>query len=454
MRRPWMGFVVLCVCWAAMAVPPLRAQGVDPGLSARLQRVLDSVARARSLRGISACLILPGQGEWVGGTGDSHPGAPMHPDLLLGIGSNTKTFTAALLLRLVDEGNLALDARLGSLLPPYPYVDSSITVRQLLNHTSGIFDVTDAPGYRDSILAAPTRVWTADAVIRAMIGPPRFVPGTDWSYSNTNYLLAGLVAERVGGLPYATLLRQKILDPLEMDSTLLDVAEPLPFAIAHPWSGSLDQFSVPRTATYSAAGAAGALFSTARELARWYQNLFGGRVLSPTSFAAMQEWVGSEEYGLGMSRKMMSGYEVRGHTGEIRFYSSMAGYVPALGLSMAVLINQLPASASAVAALLLKALHEDPGTGLDIPVTAASFTIYPLPMRQGGATLTLTLLRSERLRISVTDLLGREQGHPIEVLAQPGSWHHRLPSLPAGLYRVTVDTERGRLASRLLPCIE
>ena len=157
------------------------AQTFNPILASKLQNTIDSLRASNNLKGISACVIYPGVGTWKGVTGLSHSGVPINSNMEFGIGSNTKLFTGVLLLKLVQNNIIHLDDSLYEYLPTYNNIDPNITIRQLLNHTSGLYDVTSVPGYPDSILNDPNRIYTA-AELMTWAGPPLFAPGTDWNY--------------------------------------------------------------------------------------------------------------------------------------------------------------------------------------------------------------------------------------------------------------------------------
>ena len=110
-------------------------QSIDPALSMRLQDTLDSIRLDKNIQGISAAVFVHGQGLWTGVSGESYPGVPISPDMTFGIGSNTKTFTAVMLMKLVEHNLVSLDDSLFEWLPSYnPNIDSNITIRQMLNH--------------------------------------------------------------------------------------------------------------------------------------------------------------------------------------------------------------------------------------------------------------------------------------------------------------------------------
>jgi len=352
------------------------AQSFDPNLSADLQYTIDSFRTAYNLKGISASVYVPNQGTWQGVTGESHSGVPITPQTGFGIASNTKLFAGVLLLKLAENGLLSLDDSLHQHLPTFNNVDSSITVRQLLNHTSGLSDV-NIPGYADSMLADPNRVFTPTEII-SWVGPPLSDPGTDWYYCNTNYLLAGLIAESVTGQSFSQLLRDSILTPLQLDSTYLAVYESSSVVAAHPWQGGMDFSSTPRTSINSAAWSAGAMYSTSGEMAQWYRALMNGEVLNQNSLNEMTTFVGSGSYGVGISESTILGRTIWQHGGTIwGGYNSSMMYDVQSGSVICVLINQLPAQAFQVAIQLLSDLVNN---SVSIEEnTAEIIEIYPNP---------------------------------------------------------------------------
>ena len=149
-------------------------------------------------------------------------------------------------MKLAQNNIIHLDDSLHQYLPSFTNIDPNITIRQLLNHTSGLDDVTSIPGYPDSMLTNPNRIFTASELI-TWAGPPLFAAGTSWNYCNTNYLLAGMIAESVTGQSYSQLLRDSILTPLQLDSTFLDVYETILYPVAQPWQAGVNNDSIPRT---------------------------------------------------------------------------------------------------------------------------------------------------------------------------------------------------------------
>ena len=339
----------------ALPTSPPPSAGLDTSWTARLQRTLDSAVRTAPVRGVSAAVIVANGTEWRGTAGLSEPGTAMAPAMRLGIGSISKNILAALLVRLAERGLLSLDDPVSRWVPPIAQVDPAITVRQLLNHTSGVFDITDAPGYRDSILANVAARWTPQRTL-TLLRAPLFPRGTGWSYSNSNYILAGLVAEAVMRRAVHESVRAELTGPLDLPSLYLDQADAPTGPLAAGWVGGTLNVMPTRTSTYSAAWTAGAYFATATDLARWWQALLTGRVVNAASLAQMMTTAGPRGYGLGMSRQQLAGRTIWSHTGEIRGFSSIGLHDPEKRISVVVLVNENPAPVVGIAEAMLTIL--------------------------------------------------------------------------------------------------
>jgi D-alanyl-D-alanine carboxypeptidase len=208
---------------------------------------------------------------------------------------------------------------------------SGITVRQLLNHTSGIFNYTDDQPWRAGLLANPTREWSARELIAVATAHPQvFPPGTSWSYSNTNYVLAGLIAETVAGRPLPRLITERITRPLRLSDTYLATDTQIRPGHIHGYFPPSTMGSYVDTTTWNptAAGAAGAMVSTASDLARFYRGLLSGHLLAPAQLREMKTTVYVAErnggYGLGLYYLNTPCGTVWGHSGSFPGYNSVA----------------------------------------------------------------------------------------------------------------------------------
>lgn len=417
------------------------AQSFDPILAGILQNKIDSIRSANNLKGISACVIYPGVGTWKGVSGISHAGVPISSEMEFGIGSNTKLFTGVLLLKLAENKLLHLEDSLHQYLPNFNHVNPNITIRQLLNHTSGLADVNTIPGYSDSILTDPDRIFSPDEVIN-WIGAPLFSPGTGWDYCNTNYLLAGMIAESATGQSYGQLLRDSILAPFQLDSTFLDVYDSVSITVAHPWQGGVDRFSTPRKALNSVAWSAGAMYSTSGEMAQWYQALMDGQVLSSNAFNDLTTFVGSGNYGIGLFSTSVLGRTVWQHGGTIwGGYNSSMVYDTTTGIVICVLINQLPAQAFQVSTKLLSALIDHPVlNSKEQPVDSEHFIVYPNPT---SGLVNIDLSSQDIQAIQVFNATG-------QILKETLETQFSMSDFPNGVYLINAKTAQGTIRYKLI----
>jgi D-alanyl-D-alanine carboxypeptidase len=318
-----------------------------------LQAVVDSLARAHDVPGLVVAVRLAGEEPSViaSGRADLGSGRRMATNDRFRIGSITKPMVATVILQLADEGLLSLDDELARFLPGLLPDGGTITIRHLLNHTSGVADYIDHQGFIDAVLAEPSRAWTPRELIGLANAMPRsFPPGTDdrWEYSNTNYILLGLVAEEAAGQPIPQLLRERVFEPLDMTSTLFSTvtAMPVPFAQGYVDLIGLSDYAVGTLVSPTTAGAAGAVVSTAEDVLRFVEALAAGELVSEASHAARLTTVPASrmylsasafelEYGLGV----LAGEGWVGHDGAIPGYEAQAYANPAVG-SMVVLVNK------------------------------------------------------------------------------------------------------------------
>lgn len=316
----------------------------DPTLAEKLQEALDNGLESYNGIGVSAAVIMPDGETWVGVSGVSHGTTAITPDMPFAAGSIGKIFTGATILQLVEESKISLEDSLHEWLPAYPYVDSTITVRQLLNHTSGIYDFVDNPDFWSAIFAEPSKVWTPEEMILAFNRESVFPKGTDWNYSTTGYALLRMIITKIAGEEISTVNRDRFFIPLTLDNTFTSMGEALPANTAHGWwdldgDGAYDDFFPwPRTAF--ASGIAGEVFTTAEDLAKWAWALFHDRsVLSQQSLDQMLTFhspcTGEESvsagYGLGVVKfnpQLFNGLEAYGHSGNAPGYAAASIYLP------------------------------------------------------------------------------------------------------------------------------
>jgi D-alanyl-D-alanine carboxypeptidase len=305
--------------------------------------------------GLSAAVLVPGHAIWAGVAGIAGPDTPVTVNTLFDVGSVAKTFEAALVLALAEEGILGLDDPVSKWLPPLQHVDGSVTVRELLNHTSGVFNVFEHPEFpwvgADVDYA---RAWRLEEVFSRFVLGPYGPPGTVQHYASTNYLLVTAVVEKATGEPVPAVIRDRFLRPLGFTHTHMTMGAwpPNPFSVAHPMvdvdeDGILDDL-MGRPRTWIASLTHPVLFSTPMDLVRWLSALFHDRtVLSAASLEAMLALPDPPSldpeggrYGLGIvDFSEVLGVRVIGHAGSSLGYSAAALYFPELDTALAWSVN-------------------------------------------------------------------------------------------------------------------
>ncbi|MER7498838.1 serine hydrolase domain-containing protein [Nonomuraea pusilla] len=314
-----------------------------PGGDAPLRQRLEQVVARGSVGAYADVRDENGHRTARAGTARLNGTRPVPHDPLFRVGSTTKTFVATVLLQLVGEGRLSLDDPVERWLPGVVPGGDAVTVRRLLDHTSGLYDYSqdkDVPLFGPEFVRNRHRTYPAEELVRlALRNPPYFAPGKGWRYSNTNYFLAGMIIERVTGRPYAEEITRRILRPLGLRRTFLPGTSPaIPGRHAHgymPLSMEPDAELVDITSfNPSVAGAAGEMISSAGDVQRFFAALLQGRLLRPAQLAEMTRTVDiSREtgipgagYGLGLEVMPLScGGKTWAHGGSSPGYQTYVG---------------------------------------------------------------------------------------------------------------------------------
>ena len=340
-----------------------------------MQIVLDKGIEKNEVNGVSAAVIFPDGRIWTGVSGISHGSVPVKPDMLFAIGSVTKNFIAALTLTLVEDNVLSLNDPLSKWLPEYPNVNDHITIRQLLNHTSGLYMFWDNQQLWDELIRDRTKYWTPEEVLRN-IKEPYFKAGEGWHYSNTNYLLLAMIINKATGSDLASELKKRFCEPLGITDFYVSQEETLPANLAHVYGdnfqfggSTVDVTFLPRVSHESITYGSSGIFTTSKDLARWSQALFGGRILRQQSLNEMLTFIefkpafNMRAYGLGVQKytKQFSwGKLAIGHGGGNIGTTTYMVYLPDYQVSVVVMINAFPSkSADVITRGLIKALLED-----------------------------------------------------------------------------------------------
>ncbi|MBK9295263.1 MAG: beta-lactamase family protein [Oligoflexia bacterium] len=329
-------------------------QPFPPDVVTEIQAEMDDLTAGELPPGMVVWIDAPAY-RFAGASGSANltDDTPMPPEGAFRIGSITKMFTAVVIMQLAEDGVLTLDDPLALWLPQVatqlPYGDQ-ITLRHLLTHTSGLFNVVEHEAYYADLFAEMVVDEEAgtvtlpcvqrdphDTLARYVYGKDaQFEPGAQWRYSNTNYTLLGMVIEAAAEMPLAEAYRTRIYEPLGMASTFLDCYEEPVIDVVHGYTGSGDAMTDVTELHESVGWSAGGLVSTASDLITFARGLFGGALFDdPESLVAMTTPAPGSSYGLGV---MLQG-EYMGHAGYIAGFRSVLNYAPELDTVVVMVYN-------------------------------------------------------------------------------------------------------------------
>jgi len=333
---------------ALIAAGTIAPAAQTPPLSQDLRDRIDAAARqvlsSTGVPSASVAIVRDGQLAYAHAYGDAslEPRVPARPEMRYSIGSISKQFTATAVLLLAEQGKLSLDDKVSRFLPG-PTRAGEVTIRQLLSHTSGYQDYWPQDYVPPFMLQPITAAKIVDLWARK---PLDFEPGTQWQYSNTGYVMAGLIVEKAAGVPLMTFLRDHIFGPLGMQN-VADVdqgklTQPDPVGYLRYALGPL------RPAPKEGAGwlfAAGELAMPATELAKWDIGIIDQRLLKPASYQAMETEVllkngRSSRYGFGLSIRTDNGRRALEHDGEVSGFTAENVIYPDDRAAIIVLTNE------------------------------------------------------------------------------------------------------------------
>lgn len=349
----------------------------ETNLEQRAREVLEAHHTAGEFPGAVMALHDPKRGTSrvsIGTTTPDSDAVAVDPDVPWGIGSATKTFVAIVTLQLAEEELLDLDENIEAFFPELPRA-AEITVRQLLQHTSGLAEYFESP----AVEADLHRHWTPRELIDAAVAlGPLNEPGAAHHYSNTNYQALGEIIADVTGNDWYEEVRQRILEPLDLRrTTVIGRSGAPPIA---PGYGDVDGRFVDFTTREdpSVGEAAGGIQSTAGDLLRYARALRDGSLLSVSSQEAMEAFVAAapqghvtHEYGLGLETYTANELTLHGHLGASSAHSSFIGFEPESGIAVVVLVNVFDAGAAAFMALEVMAALTGKVIGPPAPTGAA-----------------------------------------------------------------------------------
>jgi len=347
-RRPLLSLLLVLLI-APVAAAQQQAGMAAPtraALVARLDSIATKFLEESPAAGLTIAVVSRGDTLLVKGYGerDREKHLPADASTIYRIGSITKQFTAAAVLRLVERGTVKVEDPITKYLPQYPQW-SSVTVRQLLNHTSGIHSFTSSPREQER--------WAEDLTPQQVVGLVEkdsldFAPGSEFRYNNTGYVLLGMLLEKVTKQPYAALVERDFFKPLGMRTAAYCPSRPTDAAYAVGYSKAGGTFKPAAYLSMTHPHAAGALCMSVTDYLRWQSALYTGRIVSRNSLALM---VGPETltvgakrgtttgYGMGLSPGMVGTHAMIWHNGGINGFASNQFWFPADSLRVVAFAN-------------------------------------------------------------------------------------------------------------------
>jgi D-alanyl-D-alanine carboxypeptidase len=333
---------------AALASPrgatePQRAPERPPAL----QRLVRQLVRDGAPGALMVVRTRSGISRAQSGLARRYPRVPMAARDRFRVASITKSFVATVVLQLVAEGKMGLDDPVDRWLPGLVPNGRAITIRKLLGHTSGLYDYGDDPAFSRAVIAHPARPWPPRKLVALAASHPRlFPPGSDWSYSNTNYILLGLVVEAVTGTTVGEQLEQRVFAPLALTSTTFPTTPKIDGVHAHGYIGFAtlprlrSLLDVTSVVTPSTGWSAGAVVSNGDDVTALYAALLGGRLLPANLLRAMETPVTrSAPYGLGLFVVDTRCGRAYGHVGIAAGYRTVVYGRPGGTRVAAVMVN-------------------------------------------------------------------------------------------------------------------
>ncbi|OAH12981.1 serine hydrolase domain-containing protein [Streptomyces jeddahensis] len=359
--------------------PGATVRDLTPAVAEQLDKAVTDTLRQAGVPGVIVGLWIPGKGSYVRafGVADKSSGAPMSDGLRMRIGSETKTFTATAVLRLVDEGKVGLDDTVSKYVEGVPNGDR-ITLRQLAGMRSGLYPYTDDPGFVKAFLSDPDRRFTPQELLDyAFRHPVGFQPGQKFQYSNTNAILLGLVVEKASGQRFGDYLKQHVLEPSRLDNTLFPTGAEFPQPHAHGYTTQTPDGQVADATHWdpSWAWSAGAMISDLSDLRAWARIAATGTLLKPATQAQRLRTLPTGYAGTGYGLGIFTNHGWIGHNGSLPGYQSVTVYLPSAEATLVILNNtDTPYEGNENSTLFAKAVTSivTPSNVYDLPPTPPS----------------------------------------------------------------------------------
>lgn len=334
-----------------------------------LQHKLDSCVQQFNIPGISVALIFPNDEIYLGASGlsDIETGHKMDTSHLFQMASVTKLFTSAIVMKLIEQGYFTLDDTIGRFLPVLNNVPVNTKIRYLLNHRSGIADILENNDLVNEWFTSPLMIWKAEDVINQFCGPVKFKQNTKWQYSNTNYVLLGMLIEAVTASSFHEAIKNYIKIPYHLDEMYIDPFEVIPPTATKGWT-QWDNVNVFNTdaaiflnpCSQSMFSSAGSMVALPKHVALFTRLYHGGNFISDELMEEVRKVSnvnfgdGANGYGLGMMRYQFNGNTYYGHGGDVNGFTMLSIHSPTANITFTLGINRNNAQRGQIAPVFIK----------------------------------------------------------------------------------------------------
>ncbi len=433
-------------------------QSVDPVLAGKLQQVLDSTAKALKMMGVSANIILGDNSVWNGytGFGDPFVEAPINPEHLFWTASMGKLFLGATVMQLVEENKMSLDDPIGKYFNDIQYVDTNITIRELLKHRSGVKEflsqTATAQWYNN-----PDKMWTPREALETYLGPKDFAHGTSFAYSNSNFVILGMVIEKVTGNTLAQEFRSRIFNPLGMEHSYFQPQETFIENITPCWSdfnqdGIFDDQSnfIHSTSFASMVFGAGAILSKSEEVSKFTRAVFRAELFNQSLLDEMKQCTSvsfgpnSTGYGIATMRYKFFNKDYFGHGGDISGFTTLTIHQPETNVTLTLMVNNDRRNRAALASALIKELNAA-STGIGENSATPSVSLLENPVQEKlHFTITESALASTA---AIYSLDGRKLAS--HTVSQADN-QLDVSQLTQGIYLLVINDQNGVVSQRFV----
>lgn len=316
-----------------------------------LNNKLDSLRMKHGNKGLSASIVFPDNSYWTSSSGLSSSSMDLDTSMILSLGSITKTITSAAILKYAEQNLLKLDDPITKFLDSIKHVNSAITIRQLLRHQSGIYDIVSHPQFNTLLLNDPDSIWSYENALATFLNKANFEPGRAFQYSNSNYVLLGMLIEKISGKKYHEVLEDLFQIDSEYPSFNVRPQNNTGLPYSNVWLDlngdrivdDAGDFIYAWNSFSSIAAPAGCIFSNAKDISFWMKKLMSNTLINEVIMNEAKTTVAAglpnnTTYGLGLMKRKFLTYDAYGHGGDIG-YSAFSWYIPDLKISISMLNN-------------------------------------------------------------------------------------------------------------------